>query len=113
MDKAGGTEESYAVNFLMRADLFDHFVNLRPVVLEHLEVRRMQNDFTDCFNVILGVLQEDLLEGADIEKSKERDRDQQYDTGSEDVLADQTFAKGPEHGHHTQLLSNKKAGRRE
>jgi len=97
----------------MGADFVDHFVDLWAIVLQHLKVRGVQNDFTNGFNIVFGVLQENFFESTDIEKSKKRDRDQQDDTGSEDVSPDQTLAKGPENRHHTKGLSNKKAERRE
>jgi hypothetical protein len=55
----------------------------------------VQDDFTDGFDIILGVLQKDFLKCRDIEKSEKRDRDQQHNTGSEGELADQTLTKGP------------------
>ena len=113
MDMPGGTKKPYAINLFMGTDFVDHFVDFQTIVFQHLKVRRVQNDFTNGFNIVFGVLQENFFESADIEKGKERDRDQQYDTGSEDVLADQTFAKGPEHVYHTRFLPDKKAGCRE
>lgn len=104
-------KESYAVYFFVRADLVDHFVNLRAIILQHLEVRSVQDDFADRFDIILGILQKNLFEGADIKKGKERDSNQQYEAGPEDILADQTFAKGPEHDRLTRSLADKKNGR--
>ena len=69
------------------------------VVLEHLKVCRMQDDFTNGFDIILGILQEDLFEGTDVEESEERDGNQQDETGSEDILADQTVAEMLEHDY--------------
>ncbi len=101
MDMPCRAEESDTVYFFMGADLIDHFVNLGTIIFQHLEVRGVQDDFADSLNIILGVLQKKLFEGADIKKGKERNGDQQDDAGPEDILADQTFAEGPEHHHPT------------
>ena len=56
----------------------------------------MQDDLAYSLNVILGILEEKLFKCTDIERGKERDRDQQDNTGSEGELADQTLIKRPE-----------------
>jgi hypothetical protein len=76
-----------------------------------LEVCGVQDDFANSLNIILGVLQKKLFEGTDIKKGEERDGDQQYDASPKDILADQTFAEGPEHHHVTRSLADKKTGR--
>ena len=70
MDMPGGTKKPYAINFFMGTDFVDHFVDFQTIVFQHLKVRRVQNDFTNGFNIVFGVLQENFFESADIQKSK-------------------------------------------
>jgi hypothetical protein len=97
---ANGAEEPDPVYLFMLANFLHHLVHPLAVVFQHLKVSGVQDDFTDGFNIILGIHQEELLEGRDIEKSEQGDGNQQDNTGSESELADQTVAEHPEDLHH-------------
>ncbi len=89
-------EESNPIYFFMGTDFLHHLVDAQTIVFQHLKVSRVQDDFTYRFNVTLSILKEYFFECSDIERSKERDGDQQNDTGSEGEFADQTLIKRPE-----------------
>jgi hypothetical protein len=91
VNQACGTEESNPIYFFMQTNLFHHLVNPRAIILQHLEMRRMQDDLTDGFDVILGIQQKNFLESGNIEIGKQGDCDQQHNTGSEGELADQAL----------------------
>ena len=93
---SSGTEESNLIYFFMGTNFLHHLINSQTIVFQHLKVGRVQDDFTYSLNVILGILEENFFKCTDIERSKERDRDQQDNTGSESELADQTLIKRPE-----------------
>jgi hypothetical protein len=84
----------------MQTDLLHHLIDPGAVVLQHLKVGCVQDDFTDGFNVTLGILQKNFFKCTDIEKGKKRDSDQQDNTGPEDVLADQTLTERTENRHN-------------
>lgn len=94
MNQTCGAEEPNPVYLFMQADFLHHLVDPGSIVLQHLKMCCMQDNLTDGFDIILGVLQKDFLKCRDIEKSEKRDRDQQHDTGPEGELADQTLTKG-------------------
>ena len=92
-------EESNPIYFFMRSDFIHHRVDPLSVIFQHLKVCRMQDNFTDSFNIILGILQKNFFKCTDIERGKKGDCDEQHNTSSECEFADQTLIKRSEYRH--------------
>jgi hypothetical protein len=81
------------VYFLVLGDFIDHLVDPGAVVFEHLEVSRMENDLAQGFNIVLGILQKDLFQSTDVERSEQRDGNQQDEPRAKDEFTDQAVTE--------------------